>query len=67
MAQVHEQVCITIILLVQGRETRLLNQSDAILHGARFEAQRLTVAFHVQGLSPVACDYFCEGLAFAVS
>jgi hypothetical protein len=31
VAQMDEQVCITIILLVQGRQKRLLTQSDAIL------------------------------------
>jgi hypothetical protein len=33
VAQMHEQVFITIVLLVQGRQKRLLTQSDAILYG----------------------------------
>jgi hypothetical protein len=40
----HKQVFITIELLVQGLQRRLLTQGDAILHGAGFEAQRPAVA-----------------------
>jgi hypothetical protein len=34
VAQMHEQVFITIELLVQGRGNRLLAQNDAIVHSA---------------------------------
>jgi hypothetical protein len=34
VAQMHEQVFITIELLVQGRESRPLIESDAIVHSA---------------------------------
>jgi hypothetical protein len=54
VAQMHKQVFITIELLVPGRRRRLHSQSDAILHGAGFEAQRPPVASAALCYIPVA-------------